>query len=307
MHVPGEQVRELFSTECEEFLICSPFIKVGPLEALLSCITDESAKVTIYTRWYAAEVAARVSDLEVFDVCNERAATSLYLVDSLHAKLFRAGTQCLAGSANVTDKALGWTYPSNIELLLPVEASEPLIMQLIDRLVLERRIATKLERDEVRRKADLLKTVEMPEALVAINDIRPTAKWIPRCRKPELIFRIYQSANLPNELESTLTGAADDLRFLNPPGGLSLGEFHQAIVEALRTHPLFSELLSLVERDELRNGVGRRLIEKYRNDSTDEFHAEHAWSNVREWLMYFFKLRAEPHEYRIVAGTQTKS
>ena len=100
MFAPGEQIRELLRTECDEYLICAPFIKVGPLKALLSCIPyGEEALVAVYTRWFAAEVAAGVTDLEVFDLCLERPGTILYLVNSLHAKLYRAGEQCLVPKA----------------------------------------------------------------------------------------------------------------------------------------------------------------------------------------------------------------
>ena len=129
-------------------------------------------------------------------------------------------------------------------------------------------------------------------------------RWLPRCRKPALVFRIYQSTPLPNELESTRLAAAQDLRYLNPPLGLSREQFDDAVRALLRTLPVFQELLALVETDGLRNGIGRKVVDKIYAVSDGNFESERSWSNIREWLIHFFRFRAEPHEYRIVAGTQ---
>ena len=305
MFAPGEQIRELLRTECDEYLICAPFIKVGPLKALLSCIPyGEEALVAVYTRWFAAEVAAGVTDLEVFDLCLERPGTTLYLVNSLHAKLYRAGEQCLVGSANVTDTALGWVYPSNTELILETSSKEPAIVSLENRLEIERCEASTAERDKIRLWAAELETTEFFDARNALENDRVTTKWLPRCRKPGLVFRIYQSTPLPNELESMRLAATQDLHYLNPPVGLSKEQFEDAVRALLRTLPVFQELLTLVETDGLRNGVGRKVVDKIYALSDGDFESERYWSNIREWLIHFFGFRAEPHEYRIVAGTQ---
>ena len=302
---PGEQIRDLLRAECEEYLICAPFIKVGPLKALLSCIPNgKDAPVAVYTRWFAAEVAAGVSDLEVFDLCMERSRTTLYLVDSLHAKLYCAGTSCLAGSANVTDTALGWVYPSNTELILQASSKEAAIVSLENRLKLERRVASLDEQNKIRLQAAELKTVDFFDARNALENDRVTTKWLPRCRKPELVFRTYQSSPLPNELESTRLAALQDLHYLNPPAGLSKEQFEDSVRAQLRALPVFQELLDLVEADELRDGVGLKVVDEIYTFSDSGFESEQHWSNIREWLIYFFRLRAEPLEYRIVAGAQ---
>ena len=228
----------------------------------------------------------------------------MYLVNSLHAKLYRAGEQCLAGSANVTDTALGWVYPSNTELILETPSKEPAIVSLENRLEIERRVASAAEREEIRLQAAELETTDFLDARNALESDRVTTRWLPRCRKPALVFRIYQSTPLPNELESTRLAAAQDLHYLNPPSGLSREQFEDAVRELLRTLPVFQELLTLVETDGLRNGIGRKMVDKIYAASDGNFESERYWSNIREWLIHFFGFRAEPHEYRIVAGTQ---
>ena len=68
--------------------------------------------------------------------------------------------------------------------------------------------------------------------------------------------------------------------------------------------PVFQKILALVEADELRNGVGREVVDKIYTFDDSSFDSEQHWSNIREWLIYFFRLRAVTHEYRIVAGVQ---
>ena len=75
------------------------------------------------TRWRLADLLAGVADLGVYDAAVAKGA-HLYLRYDLHAKLFVADDRCLVGSANVTDTALGWRSPENLELLVTVLRSE---------------------------------------------------------------------------------------------------------------------------------------------------------------------------------------
>src|SRR3546814_15701150 len=84
---------------------------------LLGAIPDDIA-VTCVTRWRPDEIAAGVSDLEVFDLIRARASGTLLLQPHLHAKLYRTGDRRLLGSANISGRALGWHEPANLEILL---------------------------------------------------------------------------------------------------------------------------------------------------------------------------------------------
>ncbi|GEM_PF-2910276 len=308
MFVPGEQVQELFEVETDKYLICAPFIKKQALKAILKNIPDrQEIRVDIYTRWNAHEVAAGVSDLEVFDICAERQNTGLSLVEGLHAKLFLAGDECLVGSANVTDTAFGWIYPSNIELLVRVPTSDPSVAQLLRRLQQFSEEATSSIRIQVANEAAAIQAISLPDARESDTESRDITRWLPNCIKPELVYRAYRSKQLTGEIEATRQAAYDDLRFLNPPIGLNREQFSVFIQHALRSMPLFEELLRLVERDELVNGIGRDLINQMYGDERTTRPGEAFWPNVREWLMHFFGLRAEPHDYRIVAGSKSNA
>ena len=114
----GERLKVLLARANRQVLLCSPFIKAKVLDAVLSVVAD-AVPVRIVTRWRTSEIALGVSDLEVFEIANSRTNTELSLLNDLHAKIYVADDDCLVGSANLTASALGWSDPSNVELLVP--------------------------------------------------------------------------------------------------------------------------------------------------------------------------------------------
>ena len=133
MMVDGERLKALLAGAKQRVLLCAPFIKAKVLRTLLGVVA-KGVDVRIVTRWRAEEVATGVSDLEVFEVAGERLRTELLLLDDLHAKLYVADDKCLLGSANLTASALGWAEPGNIELLVPVSATDTDVSVLLKRL-----------------------------------------------------------------------------------------------------------------------------------------------------------------------------
>jgi hypothetical protein len=111
----GEALTELTGSSTRELVLVAPFVKAHALQRLLEPVTD-SVAVTLVTRWRIDEIAAGVSDVHAYDVVCSRSGR-VWLVDSLHAKYFRADRRILVGSANITGAALGWSSHSNLELV----------------------------------------------------------------------------------------------------------------------------------------------------------------------------------------------
>ena len=103
----GERLKSFLGKAKIRVMLCAPFIKEKVLQTILE-VVPEPVPVQIVTRWRAKEVAAGISDLEVFHIAKERSNTTLALLDDLHAKLYLADEQCLVGSANLTGRGLGW-------------------------------------------------------------------------------------------------------------------------------------------------------------------------------------------------------
>src|SRR3546814_20286660 len=88
----GDALLALLSSATEPVFLIAPFIKQDAMARLLGAIPDDIA-VTCVTRWRPDEIAAGVSDLEVFDLIRARASGTLLLQPHLHAKLNRTGSQ----------------------------------------------------------------------------------------------------------------------------------------------------------------------------------------------------------------------
>ena len=87
-------------------VIISPYIKTEAFEYLVDSIPAH-CQLKCVTRWLPKDVAAGVSDPEVFTILEARGNSKMYLVDNLHAKLYIADRKCLVGSSNVTLGRIG--------------------------------------------------------------------------------------------------------------------------------------------------------------------------------------------------------
>jgi hypothetical protein len=122
--LPGTQLEKLCAEACNEVVLVAPFVKAFVLKELLAKVSTDIT-VRCVTRWQPEEILRGVSDLEVWSLIKKRPRSSLLLRPDLHAKFYRADEKCLVGSANLTAKALGWSNSPNLELLVPLMASEP--------------------------------------------------------------------------------------------------------------------------------------------------------------------------------------
>src|SRR4051812_7869721 len=104
-------------------ILAAPFMKGHALERVLERVPTASDLVCV-TRWRLEELAAGVSDLEVWPLLIRRGRSRLLLRHELHAKYYRAGPRCLVGSANLTGAALGWSAKANLELLIELGAED---------------------------------------------------------------------------------------------------------------------------------------------------------------------------------------
>ncbi len=122
--VEGKQVKNYFSSEAGDIrYIFAPFIQKETLE---NVVPGSDVDTIIVTRWRVADLAAGVSDPEVFDVCREH-GYSLKIHSQLHAKVYSWDLDdALVGSANVTAAGMGLNASPNAEVLvgpiqLPIE------------------------------------------------------------------------------------------------------------------------------------------------------------------------------------------
>lgn len=283
----GERVKALIERAKSEIILCAPFIKVNTLRLLIE-VADPEASLKVVTRWRAVEVAAGVSDLQVFDLLKDRIGAELLLLNELHAKLYVADQACLVGSANLTGAALGWSSTPNVEILIDSPRGQPQIQRLIsefDNAV----TASNRIRSEIQAQADALGRLPvLGEADIEADDIdRRKLPWLPRCAAPEKLIVIYRNTETRDVTEGTRLDGIEDLKDLGPPPNLSSQEFTDHIKSQLESIPSIGSIIERVQ-GRISDGEGTAMIIGMR-PQYDERAASRHWRVVRDWIAEFFQ------------------
>lgn len=297
MIIDGERIKELVRGAKREVILCAPFIKSKVLGIILEAV-PQVVPVRIVTRWRPAEVAAGLSDLEVYDIAKERPHTELSLLHSLHAKLYLADDDCLVGSANLTASALGWCQDANLEILLPACRSDPDVARLLERLATATP-ATFQTRAEIEQQAVAFGASELNESREIPPDDagRLAAPWMPRCAAPDKLFAIYQNPETTIVVEGTRADAIADLDDLLPPPRMGHEAFTAYINATLYQLPSFRRIFDGIPA-RLTDAQGAAIIADLRPDLS-QAGLQKQWQIVRDWICAFFQDRFEvaPESY----------
>jgi len=290
---PGQKIVINAASCRHSATLIAPFIKADVLVALMKSL-DSAISLVVYTRWRPEEVAAGVSDLEVFDILDKRPGSQLRLCDTLHAKLYRFDDIVLIGSANLTQAALGWSRRPNIELLRRVRHS-PYLRRFEESLDQQSVPATPEIRAVVETAAkEIKRTIAFPRIITDDTSTTCTsAPWLPRLRRPYLFWKRY------NNPATDLTDAASD-QFeadaisIGAPQGLGLEALTACVRSTLLQHPFIAQIDTLVAQPQ-RFGTIRSAVRSHLRDShTDRDSSEAAQTLIR-WLLYFFPERYSLH------------
>lgn len=273
-------------------LLCAPFIKLGVAKRLLAAVGPNVA-VEIVTRWHAEEVAAGVSDLAVLDLVSTRPGITMRLLDNLHAKLYAADNQLLAGSANLTATALGWCNDPNLELLMPVPADAEAVLRCRAALAVAR-LATAEERAAIQAVVDGLERPPLPGSKTVDDDM--AGPWLPKLAAPERLYSAYVPSARDRLTRSAIKAADQDLQALAIAPGLTEPVFRDQVAERFSTMPAVATILTAAQSD-LSDVVAVDLIETL--VGTSEMSATARWQIVRDWLTYFLRDKYEiaPQSY----------
>ncbi|SRR5581483_6014518 len=290
---PGEALKSLCASASRELVLVAPFVKIGSLARLLEQV-DEGVSLRCVTRWRAEEIAAGVSDLEVWPLVRGRKNSVLLLRADLHAKYYRADERCLVGSANVTGAALGWSTAGNLELLVEVPASHPGLADLekaaCDAVeVTDDLYAAMLASvDVVRATAPLLQPLpELPETVGSARPVIDT--WLPELRQPRLLHRVY-SGLTETVIEDSRRAALRDLAVLALPPGMAEEAFNAATAAVLLQMPLIQAVDKFLSTPR-RFGAVRALLQERLHARGSDIDATEAWQTSIRWLLHFLPER----------------
>ncbi len=302
MHSPGTILIELCKVAQSEVILAAPFIKSNAMASVLNAIPEKVTSITCVTRWRPEEVVAGVSDLEVLDLIARRPGANLLIQPLLHAKYFRIDGSCLVGSANLTNKALGWSMPSNMELVVELSSDTSPLAEFEHTLLSTAISATQALKEEVAAAASMMEKDGLRYIADELNAEGKSASitsqhWFPKCKKPELLYQIYSEQKLDQIINWTLETGKQDISALRIPIGLSESNFNEYVVALMRQSPIVQKL-STEANEPITPDKGQRLITSYISEDHPDYDVAHQWEALKAWLLFFMH-----KEYRQPSGT----
>lgn len=274
--------------------LIAPFVKVDVVERIFSALRP-NVRVDLVTRWVPAEVAAGVSDLEVYDVVASRPGATLYLNSMLHAKLYRFDDEYRLGSANLTGKALGWRAPANIEILRRAVGDTADLRRFEADLLASSMRADARYRNAVQEQVDSLVAAGFDAAALAAETGGAPNSWLPTCPTPEKLWEAYSDPVSARRrmVESAFDAACSDIGCLQVGKGLSEIQFYRTISGALNQMPL----VRAIEREAAAGLDAERAAALIMaGGSSTPYDAEQMWEILVAWLQWYFpdRYRMEP-------------
>ena len=247
-------------------------------------------KTTIVTRWRPGDLVAGVSELGVYDVVSSIGG-NLYLRYDLHAKLFATEDQCLVGSANVTDTALGWRTPENLELLVMVSRTEPEVARFEESLFKGAIRSTAALRDRLATFLDSHSQQPAMTDLVSEMAGQLPPDWIPRIRNPEELFAAYSGST--DVGRAALRAMREDLSRIGIVPGMNEAGFREWIAAAISQTPLIHTVVERIEQDgEVTESDMVAFLRRY-DVEPEVVHPREVLENLERWMTCFFPAQYE--------------
>lgn len=291
----GDRLIKLLSQATREVVLAAPFVKDSIVERLLQVIPLEARSITIITRWIPSEIAAGVSDIEIFDRLALDSRVRLLLNTQLHAKYYRVDGKCLIGSANLTARALGWAVPSNIELLVEMDASDGDLQRLEKELLYYSISADASMRDAMIIAVDELRKMLPSLPNLGINEpgnpLVPRL-WLPTCPSPEKLWNVYSNHESWRLVKSASDAAKTDLDYLMIPQKLPKELFELHVRTALSQNLMVKILDNRIQQG-ISDEEAAGLISGSIDPSKLLYPPLQMWTVLKNWLVFF-----DPKQYR---------
>ena len=230
------------------------------------------------------ELVSGVCDLEIWPILRER-SDELVLQPRLHAKIALSESEAVAGSANITGAALGWTAQPNEEVVLPA-LYEYLreLASMVERLADTGVLVDDSLYKEFRAQLDEAGELDHSETIIPIDDKSVDGiRWTPTTRDPADLEALYFGHH--RRLTAATTQAATfDLIALEVPPLLTNDLFHAHISTQLLQHPLVRHL----ERELVttrRFGEVLQIVRKWSGEAREP--ATRRLQTLIRWLLHF--------------------
>lgn len=280
----------------QDVVLVAPFVKHAVIGDLISQVPDH-VPISLVTRWRIDEVLSGVSDVSVYELMKARqqagATSRMWLLDSVHAKYYRADDEVLVGSANLTDTGLG-RIGNSVELLLPLERNATLMSFEQDVFAAAAPVDQKLFEE-------FSKIV--PERAMSPLSGSESAYWYPRFRNPGALWEAYTDVDYIRVLRCV---ALRDVAALRVPFGLARHQFEDAVRLAFSYSSLMGDIRKWVGMSrrfgELKNWVKAHL------DIAD-LESQTIAQNILRWIAYFLpdEFDVAPARYSEILRPQSRA
>lgn len=292
----GDMVLNAICTASRDLLLVAPYIKSSSLERAIDSIPSGSISLTCITRWLPKDIAAGVCDLDIFDRILGYPDGKLLIHPHLHAKYYRIDHRCLIGSANLTNRGMGWATPANVELLVELPADFEGLGEweqglLASAIPASRELQEKIRLESERIIANNVR-FDLPDNEGIGDEEQFASQWFPRCPVPDRLWEVYSGQAQDKMVTGSLAAAQMDISALAVPPGLSKKLFEAYVTGILKYMPIVMEIDNLAARA-LPDSDAYRLILARLGDKAP-YPAEEMWRVFKAWLTYFF-----PEEYRL--------
>lgn len=296
----GERLDALARLTTTEVVVVAPFIKRSALQRVLEGVQPD-VTVLCVTRWGVNELASGVSDLEAYLDLIKRGNARMLLVKQLHAKYFRFDRNVLVGSCNITSAALGFKAPSNLELMVTLQAGEQ-TSAFEATVIADAVIVTHGMYEAMKRVLEAMPTMPAEDDAASGFDVDPLssvcstpsatigwAQWLPTCRAPDSLYDVY-AGRLDDLTLVTRAAAQQDLQQLAPPHGLTRAQFEAFIAGTILSSPVVARLAEFAVTPrrfgEMKDML--RVIAPVTSATND-------WQTIMRWLLHFAPDRFDMH------------
>lgn len=292
----------LIRSATDSVLIAAPFIKVRTLKRVIAAVPPSVTEFVCVTRWLPADIAAGVCDIEIFELVRALKGGVLRVHPRLHGKFYRAGDSCLVGSANLTGPGLGWSTPSNVELLVQLPTDFEGVAAWESTLLRSSVKATEELRDSVIKEADRLREQGLvpsyhPDGGGEFDEEVPVSAWVPTCPAPEKLWFVYRGDSASMMTQNAWKAAHSDLLALGVPQGLPEKLFNEFVAGSLRQMPIVLQVDALASKG-LTDASAHDLLVAA-SLAADGISVENIWMMLKRWLIFFL-----PETYRVEVGQE---
>lgn len=287
----GFSLSRLVAQATNHITLIAPFITQGALERLIA-EADPSIPLSVFTRWRLDEIVAGVSDLRVLDTVRARTGSRLLLHPRLHATVILIDdSAAVLGSSNITDSALAFRDPPNVEImaeLRPVPTRLFLFIRHLERTSVPATDELRCQLEDAVRSAPPMPAY--PEVESAVPKAVDVARLFPSFRSPDLLYEAYLSLRTFRDAE-TRAAILDDLEVLSLPEGLTEKDFAEQVAAALMTLPVIAAFDEFVARPRFFGEMVEWLGSREECAGEDAEQRKRYLQTLIRWLRHFLPTR----------------